>query len=537
MTYRTMISRIAALLLLTLFAASHSVAMDVSGSPTKFPIPWGFAAGAGFIRVIPVPSQIGIQNCAASLTDGFPPLTFSPAASGGCPPFGQDFNGILNQITLWSQWQGAGGPLFYDPSFSSSIGGYPQSATLSSATVQGCYWVSTVDNNTSNPDLGGLNWNNTCSVGGVLTGTLPDPGLAAASVANSNLQPSAVAAANLASSALSFDVPVNLQINASVAASALTISIVGNNGSAPSSTNPVVTPFRNAALTSGAVSLVSLTAPLSLTIASGSTMACPSSLACRLWILEADVSGTAVLCAYNANSGTGILGVNESAPQSSASGTSGGNSAQTLYCNVSAIVSAPVRYVGYVDITESTAGTWTSNPSVIQLFGPGIKKPGDIVAEVNLPYSTLGSTATVLVACQSVSPPTASNGGLITSLSYTPQSAANWLSIDGTAAMADVTTACQAVYLILNTSPNAVAMGATVGLETSGNLVSSTVHYEATAGGITSVSMYGTSGGGTVYWNGLNSTTYFNNVTGIRIREIMGANDNLPLTLKLPAVA
>jgi len=55
----------------------------------------------------PQASQIGITNCAASLTDGFPPLTFVPVAQGGCPPFGSDFNGILRQITQWSQWMQA----------------------------------------------------------------------------------------------------------------------------------------------------------------------------------------------------------------------------------------------------------------------------------------------------------------------------------------------------------------------------------------------------------------------------------------------
>src|ERR1700733_10951473 len=96
-----------------------------SSSPPKFPIPWAASAGIPYIRSIPVPSQIGLQNGAASLTTGFPPLTFTPAGAGGPPPFGEDFNGILKQITQWSQWQAAGGPIFYDSAFATAIGGYP----------------------------------------------------------------------------------------------------------------------------------------------------------------------------------------------------------------------------------------------------------------------------------------------------------------------------------------------------------------------------------------------------------------------------
>ena len=131
--------------------------MQISNIPVKFPIPWGNSAGSGYIRTIPTASQIGIQGGAASLTDGYPPLCMLLEAAGGIPPFGQDQNGILKQITQWNQWQQAGGPVAYDSAFSTAIGGYPKGCVLSSATLGG-FWLSTVDNNTSNPDTGGANW-------------------------------------------------------------------------------------------------------------------------------------------------------------------------------------------------------------------------------------------------------------------------------------------------------------------------------------------------------------------------------------------
>lgn len=134
--------------------------MKIANLPAnKFPIPFANAAGSGYIRPIPVPSQSGITPGAASLTDGFPAATFLPVGSGGTPPFGQDFNGLLNQITQWTKWQNAGGLVPYDAAYSTSIGGYPQGAILA-GTSAGSVWLSIVDDNTSNPNVGGANWIN-----------------------------------------------------------------------------------------------------------------------------------------------------------------------------------------------------------------------------------------------------------------------------------------------------------------------------------------------------------------------------------------
>lgn len=132
--------------------------MLASAIPTKFPIPWGNSAGGAYIRPIPVASQIGVNPGYASLTDGFVPLNMAPEGAGGIPPFGQDMNGIINQITAWNQWNEAGGPIPYDGSFSASIGGYPAGAVINSAAGPGQYWVSLVDSNASDPDTGGDNW-------------------------------------------------------------------------------------------------------------------------------------------------------------------------------------------------------------------------------------------------------------------------------------------------------------------------------------------------------------------------------------------
>jgi len=118
--------------------------MSAPSYPSLFPKPF---ADAGAKNVIPV----GSASPAASLTDGFPPVTMLPLPSGGVPPTGEDFNGILNQATSHLTWLGAGGRYLWNSALSTAIGGYPKNAVL-----QGddgiSEWVSLADANTHNPN-------------------------------------------------------------------------------------------------------------------------------------------------------------------------------------------------------------------------------------------------------------------------------------------------------------------------------------------------------------------------------------------------
>lgn len=124
--------------------------------PERFTIPWANDADPANIRQVPVapPVELG----AASIELGFPPLNFIPVSVGGIPPFGQDMNGVMNQISAWSRWVAAGAPTSYDATYATLIGGYPQGALLSAAALGGTWWLSLVDDNTTNPDTGGAGW-------------------------------------------------------------------------------------------------------------------------------------------------------------------------------------------------------------------------------------------------------------------------------------------------------------------------------------------------------------------------------------------
>ena len=129
--------------------------MQSSNAPTKIALP--FANTSSARRAIPAASQIGITPGAASLTDGFPPLTRTALSIGGVPPSGLDMNGALYLLSATDQWGQAGGQPTYDGAFSTAIGGYPLGAVLKS-TDGLTWWRCTAENNTSNPDAGGAGW-------------------------------------------------------------------------------------------------------------------------------------------------------------------------------------------------------------------------------------------------------------------------------------------------------------------------------------------------------------------------------------------
>jgi hypothetical protein len=147
--------------------------MKIADLPTRFDIAFARDATPGtYKRTIPDTSQIGIHDGWASFPTGFVPLNFTPVASGGIPPFGQDVNGILNAVTLWGQWQAAGGPAIYNSAFSTAIGGYPKGALLASTTV-GLFWTSLVDDNTVDPDAGpSANWQSIIAPGSIVNAQL-----------------------------------------------------------------------------------------------------------------------------------------------------------------------------------------------------------------------------------------------------------------------------------------------------------------------------------------------------------------------------
>jgi hypothetical protein len=181
-----------------------------------------------------------------------------------------------------------------------------------------------------------------------------------------------------------FNAPINLQINASVAGNALTISLKDANGNDPSASSPIIY-----VISSGGNSVPrAVTGPLSITIPNGATIGTVSAQASRLWVGLFDNS---VLGVYDSLSGMSIKSWDETSSTVGTAISAGATSAQTWY--TASGVTAAFRIIGFVESNQPVAGVWTVAPSKIQLFGPGIRKPGDVIQDINAAIGASDSTS------------------------------------------------------------------------------------------------------------------------------------------------
>ncbi len=145
-------------------------------------------------------------------------------------------------------------------------------------------------------------------------------------------------------------------ISASVASDALTVTINQTD----------LISFRSSTLTDGSVTWRKIPSNISLTVPSGATLGTYNGRAARLYLLALDNSGTieVAIC----NSTYGVVSLDESNLISTTAISTSATSANSVY-STSARSSLPYRVVGFIDITESTAGQWATAPTLVQGSG------------------------------------------------------------------------------------------------------------------------------------------------------------------------
>jgi hypothetical protein len=337
----------------------------------------------------------------------------------------------------------------------------------------------------------------------------------------------------------SFDVPVNLGLNSNAAGSNLTITMTGANGSAPSATNPVSIPFRSGTLAGGQPSWGIITSAITLVIPSGATLGTSSSnVPFRIWLYASYNGGTPQLAAAVCSLSTQIYPCASWEYTRITSTTISGlaTSAGVLYATAG-VSSDPVRIIGYCDFASglATAGSWASACTTLQLFGPGIKKPGDVVqtvvATTTTPTTFSGSTVSNKTAL--------SLAGTIT-----PSATVNLVKATAWGSMAVNTSAT-------GTNVAVIQIYRGTGTTAIGNI--SIGNSNSTASGVTSpvgdfafdnpasassvqYGLYGWNGTGSSSNQWLNTSNSVGTNTGIlTLEEIMGAldpaNDNQPLSM------
>lgn len=224
----------------------------------------------------------------------------------------------------------------------------------------------------------------------------------------------------------------NVSLAASVGSSALTVSLKGLNGSDPSATNPVNIQFRSATAATGSITTRTVTAATSIVVASTKTMGTSNGVAFRLWVVAVDTGSGIELGLVNALSGTSIMTLRDD--QLVSPTATPANSAQVIY-TTSGQTTKPMRILGYLDFSsgEATAGTWATAPDKIQLFGPGIAKPGDVIQVQRNDTGASATGTTVLPSDDTI--PQNTEGDQFMSQAITPVAAPNLLRVTVSAAL------------------------------------------------------------------------------------------------------
>ena len=126
----------------------------MSKNPILIPQPF---ANNGSKNSIQNTRQQGQDPEDATWSDGFPNVTMQPIESGGLPPKGMDFNGILHALSASIVHQQKGGFFYYDANYAKNIGGYHAGAILI-ADDNSKLFISTIDNNPNNPNQNINGW-------------------------------------------------------------------------------------------------------------------------------------------------------------------------------------------------------------------------------------------------------------------------------------------------------------------------------------------------------------------------------------------
>lgn len=167
----------------------------------------------------------------------------------------------------------------------------------------------------------------------------------------------------------------NLGLSASVASNALTVALKQKDGSTDPSTGTaaVTIGFRNATATTGAYAVSSVTSALSITIPSGATLGQANAPSYTYVWVYALMDSSVDLCV------SGIQLFPQTAPQNSTQISSGATSGTTLYCASSHTGAKPVRIIGRLAVSETTAGTWASGPTEVAI-NPPVSQDGVVIS-------------------------------------------------------------------------------------------------------------------------------------------------------------
>lgn len=264
----------------------------------------------------------------------------------------------------------------------------------------------------------------------------------------------------LIGSQMQYGMVLNGTISASVAANAITFSLLTLAGGTPSVTDPVVIAFRNANGTVGNYVYRTVTSATTLTISSGSTLGATSGEAFRVWLVLFDDAGTIRLGAINCRNGKNIFALGRHLPagiSSTAEGGAGGADSAHVFYTGTAVSAKAYVLLGFATYESglATAGTWNVAPTSLQLFGPGIPLPGQEIQSTRNSTGALQTGTTPLPTDDTI--PQITEGNEYMTQAITPASAAHLLEIEAQAEVSHNANGNMTAALFQDATANALA--------------------------------------------------------------------------------
>jgi hypothetical protein len=143
-------------------------------------------------------------------------------------------------------------------------------------------------------------------------------------------------------------------IDAAVAANALTITI-----------NPVTLDFRSTTLTDGTPVTITLASAATVVVPNTATLGTVNASSARLAVIAINNAGTIEAAVVNLAGGNLL---DETNLLTTTAVSTASDSANVVY-STSARSNVAYRVVGFIDITEASAGVWATAPTVVQPIG------------------------------------------------------------------------------------------------------------------------------------------------------------------------
>lgn len=266
----------------------------------------------------------------------------------------------------------------------------------------------------------------------------------------------------LLSSLSGAQMPYGAVINGTIAESngtnAVTFALKTLAGADPTAGDPVLLAFRNATVGTGNYVYRTVTAALSLTISSGSTMGFTSATAGKLWLTLFDDAGTIRMGAINCLSGSNIypLGQMPLASSTAEGGAGAADSAQVFYTGV-AVTSKPYLVLGYASYETgiATAGSWNASPTRLQLYGAGVPLPGSIIQSARTDDGAVHTGTTTIPGDDTI--PQSGEGDQYLTQAITPTSATSLLKVSYSMTLTNSAAAIQASAIFRDSGADALA--------------------------------------------------------------------------------